>query len=75
MSGNRIMEGKQVPARQSKKKKEKKMNPTTWTKKTVNLRLDEIERLNAAAKRHGYKNLHEAMRSLTLSLLENPTAA
>ena len=51
------------------------MNPTTWTKKTVNLRLDEIERLNAAAKRHGYKNLHEAMRSLTLSLLENPTAA
>ena len=51
-------------------------NSETWTKKTVNLRRDEIDRLNTAAKQRGYRNLHEAMRSLTLSLLaENPTAA
>ena len=50
-------------------------NSEIWTKKTVNLRRDEIDRLNTAAKQRGYRNLHEAMRSLTLSLLENPTTA
>jgi hypothetical protein len=51
------------------------LNSNTWTKRTVNLRLGEIDRLNAAAKQRGYKNLHAAMRELTLSLLENPTTA
>jgi hypothetical protein len=52
------------------------MNAAIWMKKTVNIRHDEIDRLNAAARQRGYKNLHEAMRSLTLSLLaENPTTA
>ena len=52
------------------------MNKAIWAKKTVNIRIEEIDLLNAAAKQHGYKNLHDAMRSLTLSLLTaNPTTA
>ena len=47
-----------------------------WIKKIVNLKHDEVEPLTVAAKAHGYQNLHEAMRSLTLSLLAtNPTSA
>jgi hypothetical protein len=50
------------------------LNGHIWTKKTVNLRRDEIDRLNAAAKQRGYRNLHDAMRELTLSLLNEETA-
>lgn len=52
------------------------MNQNIWRKRTTNFRESELVKPDKAAKERGYKNLHDAMRSLTLSLLaENPTAA
>ena len=58
--------------------KNKTYNSKIWLKKSVNVRRTEIDQLETAAKARGYRSLHNAMRSLTLSLLtdiNNPTVA